>query len=140
MNALSESITNKLGPSPGASIPARPDFLSHTTAFWLLVALVGQWAFLYYISAFYGVSIFSGTFEVWNRFEAFGRTLYVAGDTIGKRDLRCTRIGRRYRRTRRWPSAHSVDPQTRARLGHAPISSYLSRYSWARSASTHIYM
>lgn len=51
--------------------------------FWFLVALAGQWAFFYYIAAFYGTSTIAGHFEVWNRLEAFGRTPYVAGDTSG---------------------------------------------------------
>ena len=51
--------------------------------FWFAVALLGQWAFFYYIAAFYGTSTLSGNFEVWNRLEALGRTPYVAGDTGG---------------------------------------------------------
>jgi len=57
--------------------------LNGSVAFWLLVALAGQWAFFYYIAAFYGVSTFSGEFEVWNRLSALGRSPYVAGDTAG---------------------------------------------------------
>lgn len=52
-------------------------------AFWLIVALLGQWAFFYYIAAFYGTSTISGDFEVWNRLKAIGRTPFVAGDTAG---------------------------------------------------------
>jgi hypothetical protein len=54
-----------------------------SVAFWLGAALLGQWAFFYYIAAFYGVSTFSGEFETWNRLAALGRTPYVAGDTGG---------------------------------------------------------
>ncbi len=50
---------------------------------WFLVALAGQWAFFYYIAAFYGTSTLSGNLEVWNRLQAIGRTPYVAGDTAG---------------------------------------------------------
>ena len=57
--------------------------LQGSAAFWLTVALVGQWAFFYYIAAFYGTSTFSGNLDVWNRLEAVGRTPYVAGDTAG---------------------------------------------------------
>jgi hypothetical protein len=57
--------------------------LRGSAAFWLLAALAGQWAFLYYIAAFYGVSTLSGDFEVWNRLAALGRTPYVVGDTMG---------------------------------------------------------
>jgi len=51
--------------------------------FWFCVMLVGQWAFFYYIAAFYGVSTVSGDLEVWNRLAALGRTPYVAGDAAG---------------------------------------------------------
>lgn len=57
--------------------------LNAAAAFWLLSALIGQWAFFYYIVAFYGPSALSGDFEVWNRLAALGRTPYVAGDTVG---------------------------------------------------------
>lgn len=50
---------------------------------WFAAAMIGQWAFFYYIAAFYGASTFSGNLEVWNRLEALGRTPYVAGDTAG---------------------------------------------------------
>lgn len=50
---------------------------------WFLVTLAGQWAFFYYIAAFYGASAISGNFAVWNRLEVFGRTPYVAGDAAG---------------------------------------------------------
>jgi len=49
----------------------------------LLVALAGQWAFFYYIAAFYGTSILTGEFGVWNRLLALGRRPYVEGDTAG---------------------------------------------------------
>jgi hypothetical protein len=51
--------------------------------FWFAVAMLGQWAFFYYIAAFYGSSAVSGDFAIWNRLEALGRTPYVAGDTGG---------------------------------------------------------
>ena len=52
--------------------------------FWFVVAMLGQWAFFYYIMAFYGTSTLSGDFEVWNRLSVIsGRTSFVAGDTAG---------------------------------------------------------
>lgn len=57
--------------------------LGAAAVFWFVVALTGQWAFFYYIAAFYGTSTVSGNFEIWNRLEALGRTPYVAGDTGG---------------------------------------------------------
>lgn len=67
--------------------PARPRlarlFLAATGMFWFAVMLLGQWAFFYYIAAFYGASTLSGDLEVWNRLQALGRTPYVAGDSFG---------------------------------------------------------
>lgn len=57
--------------------------LNVAAGLWFVVALAGQWAFFYYIAAFYGGSAVSGDFEVWNRLAALGRTPYVAGDTAG---------------------------------------------------------
>lgn len=57
--------------------------LSGAAAFWLMVALIGQWAFFSYIAAFYGPSTFSGNFEHWNRLAVLGRHPYVPGDTGG---------------------------------------------------------
>ena len=52
--------------------------------FWFVVATLGQWAFFYYIIAFYGTSMLSGDLEVWNRLSVIsGRTSFVAGDTAG---------------------------------------------------------
>jgi predicted membrane protein DUF2306 len=49
---------------------------------WFLVAVIGQWAFLYYIVAFYGPSTVTGHYQDWikNTFLFKG---YVAGDTAG---------------------------------------------------------
>ncbi len=59
------------------------NFLSAAGVFWFAVMLVGQWAFFYYIAAFYGVSTLSGNLEIWNRLAAIGRTPFVAGDSFG---------------------------------------------------------
>lgn len=50
--------------------------------FWFVVALVGQWAFLYYIVAFYGVPTAQGNFASWNRNTMLFKG-YVPGDTSG---------------------------------------------------------
>ena len=57
--------------------------LSGSGGFFFLVMLLGQWAFFYYIAAFYGGSAISGDFESWNRLAALGRTPYVEGDRFG---------------------------------------------------------
>lgn len=59
------------------------DPLQLSAGFWLAVMLVGQWAFFYYIAAFYGSSIATGDLESWNRLAAFGRKPYVPGDALG---------------------------------------------------------
>lgn len=57
--------------------------LNGAAAFWLLVALIGQWAFSYYIAAFYGASALLGDFDAWNRMALLRHAPYVAGDTMG---------------------------------------------------------
>ena len=58
--------------------------LSTAAAFWLLVALIGQWAFFYYIIAFYGASTLAGEFETWNRLEPLsGHASFRPGETLG---------------------------------------------------------
>ncbi|MBZ5707334.1 MAG: DUF2306 domain-containing protein [Acidobacteriia bacterium] len=56
--------------------------LKAAAGFWFLVAVIGQWTFLYYIVAFYGPSTFTGNFQVWTR-NSFLRMSYVPGDTVG---------------------------------------------------------
>jgi uncharacterized membrane protein len=57
--------------------------LPRAAAFWLVMALLGQWAFFAYIAGFYGTSAVTGDLTIWNRLGALGRTPYVAGDTGG---------------------------------------------------------
>lgn len=56
--------------------------LKGAARFWFFVAITGQWAFLYYILAFYGPSTFSGNFQTWTK-NTFLRKGYIAGDTAG---------------------------------------------------------
>jgi len=49
---------------------------------WFLVAVIGQWAFLYYIVAFYGSPTLQGNFQAWSRNTMLLKG-YVAGDTVG---------------------------------------------------------
>lgn len=58
-------------------------WLATAAAFWLIVTIVGQWAFFYYIIAFYGTSTITGDLDVWNRLTALGRTPYIEGDSAG---------------------------------------------------------
>ncbi|CAN5841442.1 DUF2306 domain-containing protein [soil metagenome] len=56
--------------------------LSASAQFWFIAAVIGQWAFFYYIAAFYGPSTLSGDFPAWAR-NALLLKGYVAGDTAG---------------------------------------------------------
>jgi hypothetical protein len=49
---------------------------------WFAVALIGQWAFVYYIANFYGPSTLTGHFQAWSRNANLVKG-YVAGDTAG---------------------------------------------------------
>src|SRR5438874_2337526 len=70
-------LTNRLEPHSVADTA-----LKAAARFWFVVAVIGQWAFLYYIAAFYGPSTLQGNFQVWskNKFLIKG---YVPGDTAG---------------------------------------------------------
>ncbi len=69
--------TNQLEPNSVAD-----KALKAAAGLWFLVAVIGQWAFLYYIVAFYGPSTFTGNSQVWNR-NTFLDMAYVPGDTAG---------------------------------------------------------
>ncbi|WP_421932059.1 DUF2306 domain-containing protein [Phenylobacterium sp.] len=56
--------------------------LAASAQFWFVTAVIGQWAFLYYIVAFYGPSTLSGDFPAWARNTLLLKG-YVAGDTAG---------------------------------------------------------
>ena len=49
---------------------------------WLLVAVIGQWLFLYYIATFYGPSTLTGNFQAWSLNKQLIKG-YVPGDTVG---------------------------------------------------------
>jgi uncharacterized membrane protein len=49
---------------------------------WFVTALIGQWAFLYYIAGFYGVATLRGDFAAWSR-NTHLLNGYVPGDTSG---------------------------------------------------------
>jgi hypothetical protein len=54
--------------------------LQASARFWFLTAVVGQWAFVYYIAAFYGGAAIQGELARWNKVLVGG---YVAGGTLG---------------------------------------------------------
>ncbi len=51
--------------------------LKPAAGLWFLVAVIGQWAFLYYIVAFYDRSTFTGNFQAWSK-NTFLLKRYVA--------------------------------------------------------------
>jgi uncharacterized membrane protein len=59
------------------------DGLRAAAATWLVLMLLGQWAFFLYIAAFYGGTALSGDFAAWNRLAVLGPSPHVPGDTIG---------------------------------------------------------
>jgi hypothetical protein len=56
--------------------------LGASARLWFAIALVGQWAFVYYIADFYGLSTLTGHFEAWSRNTNLVKG-YVAGDIAG---------------------------------------------------------
>lgn len=56
--------------------------LSGAAQLWLLVAVIGQWVFFYYIARFYGPSTLGGDFHAWTRNTNLIKG-YVAGDGAG---------------------------------------------------------
>lgn len=56
--------------------------LTGVARFWFVIALIGQWAFFYYIVAFYGAATLQGNFQSWNRNTMLSGG-YAHGDTVG---------------------------------------------------------
>lgn len=56
--------------------------LKGSVTLWFALALIGQWAFLYYIAVFYGPTTLTGDFAAWGRNGMLFRG-YVPGDTVG---------------------------------------------------------
>jgi Predicted membrane protein (DUF2306) len=56
--------------------------LKSAATFWFLVAMIGQWLFVYFIVAFYYSPTLQGNFEAWSRNKMLPHG-YVPGDTIG---------------------------------------------------------
>jgi uncharacterized membrane protein len=70
-------LTNRF---EGNSVAERA--LKAAAGFWFAVAVIGQWAFLFYVAAFYGTSTLTGNFRAWNK-NTFLNMAYVRGDTVG---------------------------------------------------------
>lgn len=59
--------------------------LNGAAGLWLAVAVLGQWAFAYYIANFYGPAMATGDYQAWSALSAMGAKAYVAGDDAGNR-------------------------------------------------------
>ncbi len=68
--------------NPGRVARAANHVLAASVRVWFVTALLGQWAFLYYIAAFYDAATLRGDFAAWRR-NTFLLKGYVAGDTAG---------------------------------------------------------
>ncbi len=58
--------------------------LKASATFWLVIAIVGQWAFLVFILTFYGSTSLAGNFEAWSKNTILPKG-YIANDTTGNR-------------------------------------------------------
>jgi len=70
-----------LGADPGAGWSA-DRLIGLAGKLWFAVALAGQWVFMAYIFAFYGVSTLTGRMQAWTRLDMV-RMSYVRGDAAG---------------------------------------------------------
>ncbi len=56
--------------------------LKASATFWLVIAIIGEWAFLIFILAFYGSTSLTGQFEAWTKNTILPKG-YIANDTTG---------------------------------------------------------
>ena len=56
--------------------------LKASATFWLVIAIVGEWAFLIFVVAFYGSTSLTGNFEAWTKNTILLKG-YIAGNTTG---------------------------------------------------------
>ena len=68
--------------SPSERISRASAMLAGSVRLWFVTALIGQWAFLYYIAAFYDAATLRGDFPAWSK-NTFLLKGYVAGDIAG---------------------------------------------------------
>ena len=76
------TTVSTLSPNRLAANSVADTALKAAAGFWLLMAIIGQWSFLYYIVAFYGCSTLTGNLQAWTK-NTFLRMSYVRGDTAG---------------------------------------------------------
>jgi len=71
-----------LGALNSRGVASADAFLTAAARVWFLTALLGQWAFLHYIAAFYDAATLRGDFAAWSK-NALLLKGYIAGDTAG---------------------------------------------------------
>ena len=67
---------------PATHSSSATTWLNRSAVAWWVVTFIGQWAFLYYLIAFYGSSALHGDIEAWTKHPLL-RKGYVPGDTAG---------------------------------------------------------
>jgi hypothetical protein len=67
---------------PATTRPRAAQALQASATLWFAVAVIGQWAFVYYIALFYGPTFASGDFAAWNRNKMLIDG-HIAGDPVG---------------------------------------------------------
>jgi hypothetical protein len=72
------TVTSFASNAPSVSVADRA--LRASAALWFLAALIGQWAFAFYVASFYGGAAVARRFERWNDVLVGG---YVPGGVIG---------------------------------------------------------
>jgi hypothetical protein len=83
MNSVISPLGTPVSVAPRRTRPLRADAaLRGAAGLWVAVTLLGQWAFVYYLVAFYGVATVTGRFEDWDRNRLLTHG-YVAGDAVG---------------------------------------------------------
>lgn len=71
---------NYISSKTTGQLPLANKLLNISSTFWFLVAVIGQWIFVYYVIAFYGTTAMQDDFESWNKVLPHG---YVEGETMG---------------------------------------------------------
>jgi len=82
MAAAVRPLSDEVSASSVGRIGGASAVLDAAARLWFVTALIGQWAFLYYIVGFYDAATLRGDFALWNKNTHLLKG-YVAGDTAG---------------------------------------------------------